>query len=69
MPYTGHVENGVVVLDEPAGLPEGVRVQIDVIRESAEEVLHPDIIRFTGVLPSNIDARAEYLEAMRKKHS
>ena len=69
MPYTGHVENGIVILDEPAGLPEGVRVRIDVIREGAEEVLHPDIIRFTGVLPSTIDARAEYLDAMRKKHS
>jgi len=69
MAYTGHVEKGIVVLDNPAGLPNGVRVRIDVIREGTEEALHPDIIRFTGVLPSDIDARAEYLDAMRKKHS
>ncbi len=69
MAYTGHVENGVVVLDNPAGLPEGVRVRVDVLREDTEEVFHPDVIRFTGVLPSDIDARGEYLGAMRKKHS
>ena len=31
MTYRGHVENGVIVLDEPAKLPEGalVRVSLD----------------------------------------
>lgn len=69
MAYRGHVENGVVVLDEPAKLAEGARVRMNVIREDADEALHPDIIRFTGILPANIDARSEYLEAMKKKHS
>jgi len=30
MTYKGHVENGVVVLDEAAALPEGVTVEIKV---------------------------------------
>ncbi len=29
MTYKGHVENGVIVLDEPADLPEGATVQIE----------------------------------------
>ena len=28
MAYRGHVENGVIVLDEPVGLPEGTIVKI-----------------------------------------
>ncbi len=29
MSYRGHIENGVVVLDDPASLPEGTPVTID----------------------------------------
>ena len=29
MTYRGHVENGVVVLDEPVKLPEGARVRVE----------------------------------------
>ncbi|NUM52672.1 MAG: hypothetical protein HUU46_03420 [Candidatus Hydrogenedentes bacterium] len=29
MPYKGHVENGVIVLDEPTPLKEGERVRVD----------------------------------------
>jgi len=32
MVYRGHVKNGVVVLDEPAALPEGAEVQITLPR-------------------------------------
>ena len=28
MPYHGHVQNGVVVLDEPASLPDGAAVTV-----------------------------------------
>ncbi|MEX0718381.1 MAG: hypothetical protein WD066_17430 [Planctomycetaceae bacterium] len=28
MTYHGRVENGIVVLDDPAGLPEGTEVQV-----------------------------------------
>ena len=31
MPYRGHVENGVVILDEPVTLPEGAPVQVDLV--------------------------------------
>lgn len=29
MVYNGHVENGVVILDDPVTLPEGLKVQIE----------------------------------------
>ena len=31
MTYRGHVQNGVVVFDEPAGLPEGAQVRVEVL--------------------------------------
>lgn len=33
--YSGHVRNGVIVLDEPADIPEGTTVVIRLIDESA----------------------------------
>ena len=38
MPYRGHVEKGVVVLDEPVELAEGAQVQIEVLRSLTEGV-------------------------------
>ena len=34
MSFTGHIQNGVVVFDEPAPLPEGTVVEV-AVRESA----------------------------------
>lgn len=31
MTYTGHIEAGKVVLDEPARIPEGARVRIEIL--------------------------------------
>ncbi|MFO7976175.1 MAG: hypothetical protein R6V12_16245 [Candidatus Hydrogenedentota bacterium] len=62
MSYKGHVQNGVIVFDEPAELAEGAPVRIEVLDNSQSEALHPDIEKFTGILPSDIDVRAEYTE-------
>ena len=35
--YRGHVKNGQIKLDEPARLPEGARVNVDVVEESESE--------------------------------
>ncbi len=69
MTYKGHVQNGMVVLDEPVSLTEGTRVRIEVLHDVPSEALHPEIVRFTGVLPSGIDVRAEYAEGVAKKHA
>ena len=34
MEYTGHIENGAVVLDEPVALQDGARVRVEVIESS-----------------------------------
>ncbi|MCP4643571.1 MAG: hypothetical protein GY851_24195 [bacterium] len=69
MTYKGHVQNGVVVLDDPVNLADGARVRIEVVQEAQSEALHPEILRFTGVLPPDIDARAEYADGVAKKHA
>ena len=37
MTYRGRVENGVVVLDPPADLPDGAEVEVHLIRSPAED--------------------------------
>ena len=69
MTYEGHVQNGMVVLDEPVSLTEGARVRIEVLHEAQSEPLHPEILRFTGVLPSDVDVRAEYAEGAAERHA
>ena len=32
MPYRGHIENGVVVLDDPVPFPEGTEVTVEPVR-------------------------------------
>jgi len=32
MSYQGHIENGMVVFDEPAGLAEGTEVRVEPVR-------------------------------------
>ena len=64
MIYKGHVHNGMLVLDEPVTLTEGTRVRIEVLHAAPSEPLHPEIVRFTGVLPSDIDVRAGYTDRL-----
>lgn len=46
MHYSGHVENGAIVLDEPVVLREGVKVRIALI-ESAQDGLPGTPLRGT----------------------
>ncbi len=69
MVYRGHIEKGAIVLDEPAQLPEGAQVRVEVCTALEDEPMHPDLVRFTGILPRDLDARDEYVAGMRKKHS
>ena len=38
------------------------------LRQRPEGGLHPDIQRFSGIVPSDIDARKEHRIAMAEKH-
>jgi len=39
MVFQGHIENGVAVFDEPASLPEGMKVRIVPVAQSARKTL------------------------------
>ncbi len=69
MTYKGHIANGTVVLDEPVPLQDGTVVRVEVVAEVAPTALHPDIERFTGILPTDVAVRDIYVDDMLKKHS
>ncbi len=68
MTYSGHVRNGTIQLDDEIELPDGTAVIVETVSGIEQESLHPDIIRVTGILPPDLDARTEYTNAMLKKH-
>jgi hypothetical protein len=37
MTLNGHVHNGVVILDDPVGLPEGTKVRVEAVEPTAEQ--------------------------------
>ncbi len=68
MTYKGHVENGVVVADQPIGLPDGTSVEIRPLRP-AHGRHHPDVERFAGIIPQNSGDEEEYFAHIRAKHA
>jgi hypothetical protein len=59
MTYRGHVENGVVVLDEPAALAEGTEVAVEPIGAEVRPTLAE---RFKDVIGSVSDLPADMAE-------
>jgi len=71
MTYRGHVENGTVVLDQPAELPDGAQVEVHLVEAAADadtqeervptvaERLAPFIGRLKG-LPSDLSANHDH---------
>lgn len=84
MTARGHVENGVVVLDHPSALPEGVEVEVRIMAKpaglpapmarltDAEKVqyreLHPFVQRMIGILPEDFDWEQEKEAHLREKY-
>ncbi len=51
MVYNGHIENGVVVLEDSPSLPEGTRVEVHVPGISHEDLsIGKALLQFSGVL-------------------
>ncbi len=50
MLYRGHVENGVVVLDEPAPLPEGAKVRVEPEEPPSEPTLAERLKDVVGII-------------------
>ena len=50
--------------------PEGyVLAQVESLRRKPTRSIHPALIRATGVLKPDVDAREAYIDFMSKKHS
>jgi len=64
MVYRGHIKDGVVVLDEPVKLPDGLQVRVEL--EEIEDEIHPMVKRMRGMLPQDIDAKDVYHESRRQ---
>ena len=72
MTYRGHVENGMVVLDSPASLPEGAEVRVEVGAPGPQEpTLGEKLMKYAGVckgLPSDLARNHDhYLYGVPKK--
>ncbi len=74
MLYRGHIENGAVVLDEAADIPEGTVVSVDVLADSAGvrgktlyECLEPFIGKAKGLPPDLAENHDHYLHGRPKK--
>jgi predicted DNA-binding antitoxin AbrB/MazE fold protein len=69
MTYKGHVKNGVVVLDEPADLPDGAEVQIELAAE--EQTLYErlkDVIGIVKGLPPDFAEQHDHYIHGKPKH-
>jgi len=51
MPFRGHVHNGVVVLDEPALLPEGAEVRVEPVAPKQGKTLADRLRNIIGSVP------------------
>jgi hypothetical protein len=51
MTYRGHVQNGMVVLEEPAVLPEGASVKVALVEDQAEKAEAPGITLYDQLAP------------------
>ena len=68
MTYRGHVRNGRITLDDPARLPEGATVKVEVLERDGQsdrpsEALNALLLRHAGKgrgLPADLASRHDY---------
>lgn len=68
MAYKGQARQGKIELENAIKLPEGAIVKVELIGAEVTEDLHPDIVRFTGIIPENVNGEEEYKKALEPKH-
>lgn len=71
MVVSGHIRNGLVVLDEPVLLPEGAEVQIELRQRTVSPAggIAPEIARLSGILPRDLDVRDAVIARAIEKHA
>lgn len=72
MTYRGHVQNGQIMLDEPAPLPEGAEVQVEVMENGEEKPgIWDKLLKLAGTVeglpPDMAENHDHYLHGTPKK--
>jgi len=71
MPYTGVVQDGVIVLENGDSLPEGTRVRVEALEPEPEaETLGQTLLKFAGKaqgLPSDMAEHHDHYLHVRPK--
>jgi len=69
MTYRGHVKDGVVLLDEPTDLPEGVAVRVELAAEGEPTTdAKPNVREFAGMLADLTETEwAAYQRAVQRR--
>lgn len=60
MTIKGHVEKGIVVLDEPVQLSDGTKVVVQVETPVSIDEIHPEVLRFAGIWPPHASIDEAY---------
>ncbi len=71
MAYTGHVENGTIVLDEPVALPDGaaVRVELAIRTAGAAPPASKDIQDLVSTLPCGTRTKEDIDQQMLEERA
>ena len=71
MTIRGHIENGVVVFDEPTSVPDGTEVRVEVLEPKPRKTLAERFANSIGAaknLPSDLAAQHDhYIHGTPKK--
>ncbi|MHB1560080.1 MAG: hypothetical protein ACYC61_21730 [Isosphaeraceae bacterium] len=59
MVYRGHIKGGVVVLDEPVSLPDGIEVKVEPVEPSARLTMAEQFADLIGTVPDLPEDMAE----------
>jgi hypothetical protein len=60
MTYRGHIRNGQITLDEPAALPEGAEVGIEIIHNGQHGENGQSVLADIARLADRADLRRDY---------
>ena len=71
MTISGTIQNGVVVLDQPAQVPDGTRVEVVLAPEATGEPTLRGLLKFAGTIsdlpPDFADQHDHYIHGTPKK--
>ncbi|MCX7045052.1 MAG: hypothetical protein NTX50_06160 [Candidatus Sumerlaeota bacterium] len=65
----GHIQKGTIILDEALPLPEGKKVEVDIRIDAAMENWDPEVKKYLGIIPSQVDIEETFISGKLLKRS